>query len=246
MALLHCEFYSKALDMATSARVILPEEGELSQVNVVYLLHGLSDNCTGWTRYTSVERYARARGIAVVMPEVQRSWYSDMALGLNYFRYISEELPQMCHRFFGLSLARERNYVMGLSMGGFGALKTALNFPERYAGVGSFSGAVDLAASVERSKANAQRQREYTAILGENHPIAPENDIKGLLRSAKNPPAVYLSCGEQDSHYDVNTSLAEELERLGVRYRYDHRKGNHTWDFWDQSLQDCFAYFFDE
>ena len=245
MALLHCEFSSKALEMNTSARVILPEEGDLSQANVVYLLHGLTDNCTGWTRYTSVERYARERGIAVVMPEVQRSWYCDMANGLNYFEYVSDELPKLCHRFFGLSLQREHSYVVGLSMGGFGALKTALTYPERYAGVGSFSGAVDLARSMELSMTNDLRRRESAAILGPDRKVGPENDIKALAAKASPMPKIYLSCGEQDSLYAPNNDLHAHLEALGIDHRYDHREGGHAWSFWDQSLQDCLAYLFD-
>ena len=72
MAHLRCDFRSDAMAMNTSMTVILPEKTDLSQVPVVYLLHGLEDNCTGWTRYTSVERYAREKGAALVIPEVQR------------------------------------------------------------------------------------------------------------------------------------------------------------------------------
>ena len=93
MAFLHCEIASESLRMATAVDVILPDKGELSEVKTLYLLHGLTDDCTGWTRYTAVERYARERGLAVVLPEVQRSFYTDMAYGLPYFTYVSEELP---------------------------------------------------------------------------------------------------------------------------------------------------------
>lgn len=62
MAFLNCEVFSKILNMATALRVILPDEGELGAANTVYLLHGLSDNSSGWTRYTAVEQYARACG----------------------------------------------------------------------------------------------------------------------------------------------------------------------------------------
>lgn len=242
MALVHLDFSSKALEMATTAKVILPEEGELSQAKVLYLLHGLTDNCTGWTRYTSIERYARERNIAVVMPEVQRSWYCDMKNGLNYFRYVSEELPQVCHRFFGLSLDREKTYIAGLSMGGFGALKTALTYPQRYAGVGSFSGAVDLDAILERNKTNILRSREAVAILGPELTIGRENDLKALAEKAEPLPKIYMSCGEQDVLYPNNCSLHSHLESLNIPHRFDHRPGDHTWDFWDQSVRDCLAY----
>ena len=134
MAHLRCDFRSDAMGMNTSMTVILPEKTDLSQVPVVYLLHGLEDNCTGWARYTSVERYAREKNVALVMPEVQRSFYADMDRGLPYFTFIHDELPEICRGFFGFSAKREKNYLMGLSMGGYGTLKCVLQTPERYAG----------------------------------------------------------------------------------------------------------------
>ena len=91
MAFLCCDIMSEVMDMTTSVRVILPDAGKLSETNVVYLLHGRSDNSSNWTRFSSVERYAAEKGLAVVMPEVQRSFYTNMKNGLPYFDYISEE-----------------------------------------------------------------------------------------------------------------------------------------------------------
>lgn len=237
MALLRVEYSSKELKMNTSFQVFLPDEGELSQVKVCYLLHGLTDNCTGWTRYSCCERYARDRSAALVIPEVQRSFYIDGVYGLHYFSYVAQELPQACHRMFGLSLEREKNFVCGLSMGGYGALKCALTYPERYAGCGSFSGVTELAASIY------SKEREFVALLGPQLTVGPENDLFALAKNAVSPPPIYLSCGEEDSHYPMNNSFSALLADLGLTFRYDHRPGDHTWDFWDRSLQDCFAYF---
>lgn len=238
MALLKVEYTSSALEMATSFQVILPDEGELGQAKVVYLLHGLTDNCTGWTRYSSCERYARERGIAVVIPEVQRSFYIDGVHGLNYFTYVSRELPQTVHRMFCLSQEREKNYVMGLSMGGYGALKCALTYPERYAACGSFSGVTDL-EGLRRIPAPPLHPWEFDALLGTGKQAGEENDLFALAEKAEKLPRIYLSCGEQDRLYPMNVAFAGKLEALGVDYRFDHRPGGHTWDFWDQSLRDC-------
>lgn len=241
MALLRVEYSSKALEMNTSFQVFLPDEGDLSQVKVIYLLHGLMDNCTGWTRYTSCERYARERGVALVIPEVQRSFYIDGVYGLKYFTYVSRELPQVCRRMFGLSAAREKNYVMGLSMGGYGALKCALTFPDRYAGCGSFSGVTDLKAFMS-SHALMLHPREFTALLGPEQEVGPENDLSLLAKQVKNPPAIYISCGEQDAHYPMNCEFVKLLAELGFDHRFDHREGDHGWGFWDRSIQDCMDY----
>ena len=105
MALLKVEYMSKALEMTTSFQAILPDEGNLEDAKVVYLFHGLTDNCTHWTRYSCCERYASEWGVALIIPEVQRSFYIDGVYGLNYFTYVSQELPQAVPRMFGLSLA---------------------------------------------------------------------------------------------------------------------------------------------
>lgn len=239
MAHLRIDWMSQSLQMATSAEVILPEEGDLKNAKVVYLLHGLSDNCTGWCRYTAVERYARNYGVAVVMPEVQRSFYCDTASGMAYFRYIHEELPQLCARFFGLSTAPENTYLMGLSMGGYGAMKCALTTPSRYAGCGSFSGAFRITDSALRGVLGRE---ELAAIVGEK--TGEESDLFALLRQGKKLPPLYLSCGEEDTLYRVNRELVSALEEAGADLRFDHRPGIHSWDFWDQSVSDCFDYFF--
>lgn len=242
MALFACELFSTAMNMATQVRVILPDTCEMAEAEVLYLLHGLSDNCTAWTRYTSVERYIRGRNLAVVMPEVQRSWYCDMKHGLPYFTYLSQELPRQMQRYFGLSREKEKNYIAGLSMGGFGALKTALTYPERYTAVGSFSGALDLKAMLEMQKTNPQRMGEAAAIFGPELTVAPENDLRKLLKQPNLLPKIYLSCGEEDYLYDINQKFHGYLNENGIPHRYDHRPGDHRWDFWDRSIQDFLEY----
>src|SRR5665647_1599457 len=130
MAFIQCDFYSEALGLSTSMSVILPQQTK-TQIGMkgnvftikhptLYLLHGLSDDHTIWMRRTSIERYASELGIAVVMPAVHRSFYTDMANGLNFWTFISEELPSIARSFFPLSEKREDNFVAGLSMGGYG------------------------------------------------------------------------------------------------------------------------------
>lgn len=239
MAYLQCVFYSKALEMDTCVNVILPNEGDLSQTRVVYLLHGLSDNYSAWCRYTAVERFALNANVAVIMPEVQRSFYCDTDSGMAYFRYISQELPELCAHFFSLSTDPKRNYIMGLSMGGFGALKCALTYPGRYAGCGSFSGALRMDHEILR---NVLKQEELAALVGPDCNAGPENDLFTLAEKAETLPPIYLSCGEQDRLYPMSVDFAAHLETLGAVHRFDHRPGTHSWDFWEQSVKDCFTF----
>ena len=213
MAHLRCDFRSDAMAMNTSMTVILPEKTDLSQVPVVYLLHGLEDNCTGWARYTSVERYAREKNAALVMPEVQRSFYADMDRGLPYFTFIHDELPEICRGFFGFSAQREKNYLMGLSMGGYGTLKCVLQTPEE--------------------------KRELQAVFGQSLEIPADCNLLALAEKADAAqlPKLYMACGEQDALYAANVRLADKLTALGADIRFEHWTGIHNWEFWDAAVR---------
>ncbi|MEI0737949.1 hypothetical protein VQ056_16860 [Paenibacillus sp. JTLBN-2024] len=60
-----------------------------------YLLHGAGDNASTWHRLTTIELYAAKYGCTVIMPEANRSYYTDMEYGLEYFRYVTQELPDL-------------------------------------------------------------------------------------------------------------------------------------------------------
>ncbi len=129
MALLHVNFFSEVLGMSMNMDVILPQRtsGQIGMKGnrkdgkypVLYLLHGMSDDHTIWQRRTSIERYVSELGIAVVMPTVHLSFYTDMKYGINYWTFISIELPSICREFFpNMSDRREDTFAAGLSMGG--------------------------------------------------------------------------------------------------------------------------------
>ena len=135
---------------------------------------------------------------------------------------------------------------MGLSMGGYGALKCALTYPEHYAGVGSFSGVVDIRRPVYSVKTPAGA-REREAIFGAGSPEGTKNDLYRLAQDVfdekKSFPDIYLSCGEQDGLYEDNVKFDAFLTTLGAKHRFDHRAGAHSWRFWNDSVEECFGYF---
>lgn len=250
MALIRCDFMSHALEMNTSFFAVLPEEGDLSTIPVIYLLHGLTDNCTGWQRFTGAERYARNVNAVLIMPEVQRSFYTDMAAGANYFTYVSEELPAFCQRTFGLSAKRELNYVMGLSMGGYGALKCALRRPEQYAGCAAFSAVTDVTAYIARAKADSPAlSREVLALFGHGQAALENDDLFLLSKKAaeqkKTLPPLFLTCGEQDCLFEMNEAFKNHLSELDIPFEFRSWQGIHSWDFWDESLRQAISFFFD-
>lgn len=250
MIRMRTDFFSASLAMGTSMVVLMPQaaagigmEGVDTTsaaasrgVPVLYLLHGLSDDCTIWERRTSIERYATEKGIAVVMPEVRRSFYADEALGELYWTFISEELPSLIARTFNVSTAREDTFVAGLSMGGFGAFKLALNHPRRFGAAASLSGALDPTAMDLEQHAGHLRER----IWGDAPIEGTADDLLGLVRAADPAtlPKLFLDCGTEDFLLDQNNAFIDTAKERGVDLSARLRPGAHTWDFWDQGIQD--------
>ena len=248
MALIHSNFFSYVLDLSTSMYVILPQrEGfdpQKSEKRVLYptlyLLHGLSDDCSIWIRSTSIERYVKNLGLAVVMPEVQRSFYTDMASGLPYWTFISEELPRICRSLFPLSPRRKDNFAAGLSMGGYGAFKLGLSLPERFAAVASLSGALDISDSI-RDPDPAYRA-EMKRIFGQLKNISgSRNDLftlaDQLSSSGVRQPKFYQWCGTEDFLYGENLRFRDHAHLLGLDLTYEEGPGEHDWGAWDRQIQ---------
>ncbi len=237
MAHLTCTFSSECLKMNTYLTVVLPEQVEMNSIRVIYLLHGLADNCSGWSRYTAVERYAREHNVAVVIPEVQRSFYTDMEMGLKYFSYVLDEVPKVCQTFFGFSKEREQNYIMGLSMGGYGALKCVLNKPERFAGCAVFSPVTDIQGRV--NDAAFEEKQEFKAIFGPGLVVPEESDLFRLAKKSNSAsvPPIYIACGEGDDLYSQNVRFVSALKDANVSVDFEHWEGNHDWIFWDKAIE---------
>jgi putative tributyrin esterase len=251
MALISCDFFSESLAFGQSMTVVLPQATE-AQVGVtsaagtdddgppvLYLLHGMSDDHTAWLRYTSIERYATAAGLAVVMPAVARSFYTDEAHGHVYWTYVADELPEIVSSFFRVSARPERTYVAGLSMGGYGAVRLALARPQRYAGAASLSGALDI---VRRAGEPERREEMHGRIFG--GPPGPDHDLFALLDRARprDVPPLHITCGEQDRLLEDSQEFVHRAEAKGLDVTSDFPPGDHEWGLWDRVIQDVIAW----
>ena len=244
MALFHLVYFSDVLGVQTPVDVIIPEgkqgigvdaAGDEALPKVLYLLHGYSDDQTIWQRRTSVERYAANRNLAIIMPGVNHSFYCNEAYGERYWDYVSQELPAMMHRFFRLSDKPEDTFVAGLSMGGYGAMKLALNQPERFAAAASFSGAVDIASTSKTRLANWKRITGGKSIRG------TENDLMHMLKvnaDAPRKPRLYVSCGTADFLFDQHKKFVPAAKKAGWDVTaWEEPGATHEWGFWDQEIR---------
>lgn len=238
MAKLECSFRSQTLEIRARLSVILPERGDATRPPaVLYLLHGLSGNESDWLRFTSLERYVADYNLAVIMPAANRSFYADMAHGANYWRFVSRELPDLVQRLFNISSDRESTYLAGLSMGGYGAFKLALRYPERFAAAASLSGALDLVSLIERSQ-EPDEIEGFSTVFGDLETVSGgENDLMALAGQVSNCPRLYQWCGREDFLYEDNLAFRKRARETGLDLTYEEGCGDHSWLFWDRQIQ---------
>jgi len=240
MALCEVHWFSNVIQKQTAMYVILPDAGQ-GPFPVYYLLHGLSDDYTIWLRRTRVEVYATGLPLIIVMPDGYRGFYTNNYDGPAYARHIGEELPAMVERVFGARPERSARFIGGLSMGGYGALRIALGYPERFCMAISHSGAVACGHKPAEAFKDRLPAEFYRQVFGEQ-PAGSEHDLLHLGERAKATgvlPAIYMDCGTEDFLLGDNRWFHSELERRNIAHEYREFPGEHNWDYWDERVRDA-------
>lgn len=255
MNLIRLHFPSDALHSYVDVTVCLPKKmktpleeksyGSSEVYPYVILLHGALDCGDSWLTHTDLEDLVDSTGIAAVLPSCGNSFYLDEPDGLSWFTYITEELPEYLQSILPLSAGRHARFIGGLSMGGYGALYTALKKPNLFGKVFSMSGAVDIrrtASFVSSCGASLPSHLRNRRVLK-----GSDSDLFALCEGAdaENMPALFLSCGREDFLYGDNQNFLKALHSADIPYRWSEDSGNHDWNFWKQSLCDAFAFLTD-
>ncbi len=239
MALFHVNFRAQTLNHNTEVTVMIPEGLDQETIPVLWLLHGMHGNHDDWHRKTVIERYSNDYGIAVVCPDGENSYYTNMVYGKRYFDYITEELVAFIRKTFRFSARREDNFICGLSMGGYGALHTALMRPDLYFATASLSGVVDIVATLEKGGF----PNEATCVWGNDYLNNVKNTDADIMHRIANFPAeapkprIYSACGTEDFLYGSNVKFRGFMENSDFDYTYGEGPGIHNWVFWNEWVE---------
>lgn len=229
-------------------RVILPpgyaaKENALKRYPVIFLLHGLTGHYDNWTDRTKLAQYAAKYSFIIVTPEGDDGWYTDSQTRPNdkYESYIMKELVPEVDAKFRTAAERRSRAIAGLSMGGYGALKFGLKYPETFVLAGSFSGALSVATdgwSIEflrPSLVNVYGTKDSQTVK--------DNDIYAMIRNVspekvKDLPFLYIDCGTEDFLIASNRDLVTLLMEKKVPHEYRQLPGKHDWKYWDRQVQE--------
>lgn len=266
MAVIKMSFLSKYLGMPTNLTVCLPSFSFQDAVHqktdfyvrgmkfqTLYLLHGGAGDDSDYVHLTSIVRYADENRIAVVMPSAYNYFYTDDRKGPRYWKYVSEELIELCQTLFPLSDKPEDNFVAGLSMGGAGAMKMGLVHCDRFAAVLCMSG----------SSINPDKIKEFPGprarFVLKDPDVLPRIPLKTIfgdldkykgslhdmwlrarlnVEEGKRLPKFYLTVGDQDFAREHVEDAYQYLTSLGYDTYFELVPGyGHEWTFWDLTLK---------
>jgi S-formylglutathione hydrolase FrmB len=239
MNLCEIRWRSEELRKQVATLLLLPDTAK-PPFATFYLLHGLSDDQTIWMRQTRIEVYAAQYPFIVVMPDGFRSFYTNNDAGPAYARYIGEELPAMIERNFPARADRASRAVGGLSMGGYGALRIALGYPDRFISATSHGGSMMCGSRATPPDRFVDAER----IFGK-HPQGTDHDLIHLAEKAKAAgplPRIRMDVGTSDALMADNREFHAALQKLDIPHEYEEFPGEHNWDFADLHVREALAF----
>ncbi|MDE5589860.1 MAG: acetylesterase [Acetatifactor sp.] len=252
MAIGTFEFFSDSLKRGTQFRIILPNEadaaseGETVPLKLLILLHGYCGNSGDWLWNSAAVEMAQKYHLCIVLPSGENSFYLDgKETGRQYATYVGQELVRYVRKTFGLSGRREDTFIGGYSMGGFGAIHTALQFHDTFAGAIALSSAMIVygIGGMKPGDDNGVANYEYYRLMFgdpetvEESGVNPEKLILQIEEKGVLMPKFYLACGEQDFLLQSNRRFEGFLKEHGVEYCYTEGSGEHNFEYWNRHLE---------
>jgi len=256
MAVFDISMHSSALGHITHMTAIVPTEVRSfpgmpapepkKDLRVLILLHGYSGIDTDWIRGSSIAELAMMHNLAVFMPDGGNSFYlNDEIRGELYEDLVCKEILTFVRNTFPVSKRREDTFIGGFSMGGYGALHSALKHPDVFAGCIALSSALivdTLDKMTPEMKNPIARYSYYTHIFGDLSKVkGSDMDPKALAKAAvelgDNKPALFLACGTEDFGIAGNRDYSAYLDSIGYDHLFYQSTGVHNWLFWDEYIK---------
>ena len=233
-------FHSPALNRDMPYRVFLPahiEQGK--KLPVVYLLHGGNGGFRDWSNNSQVSGYA-AQGLILVMPEGAFSYYMNAAGKAEdrYEDYTFTDLISDVESRFPAANTRDKRAIIGISMGGFAAIKIAFTRPELFGFVAAFSPSIDILHRRYNMKRTGEWWRIRTIFGPWESDARSSRDPLVLVKKADpaRTPYLYLTVGENEPLRDPNERFARQLRDSHFNFEFHIKPGDHDWGEWDSQI----------
>jgi enterochelin esterase-like enzyme len=221
-----------------------PQAAALSNVPLVLLLHGVYGSHWAWAFKGGAHLVAQRLIDAGDIPPMLLAMPSDGLWGdgsgyvrhggQDFERWIVDEVPVAARAACTVCSESSPLFIAGLSMGGFGALRLAGRYPQRFVAAAGHSSVTD-AAQLDHLMAES---REGWAGA------ANDTSVLAALSTAKAPlPALRFDCGRDDVLLEANRQLRAGLQAAGIAHQYAEYDGGHDWSYWARHFEETLRFF---
>ena len=247
---------SSILGMDRNYAVYLPPgyEHDERDYPVLYLLHGYSDNHTGWVQFGEVQRITdeaiadgSATAMVIIMPDgdTKKIGYFNRPGGdWNYEDHFFEELMPHVEKKFRIKKQKRFRAISGLSMGGGGTFTYALRHPELFGSACPLSAWAGGMTTEDVAGRYAREGETYTDAEIKKH--YTDNNFVEMVKAGDKEKMSgvrwYIDCGDDDFLFTDNSTVHIELRKKGVPHEYRVRDGAHNWTYWREALPEVLAF----
>ena len=247
------EFDSTALQRKWSYAVYLPDGYETSNLKypVLYLLHGHGQDLYAWVNFGHIQpttdeliAHGEIPPAIIVMPDAGTTWFVDRKEKMET-AVIQDLIGDVQHTFRVIE-ARNGRVVAGLSMGGYGALRFVLKYPEMFAAAGLLSPAIydpEVPQGSGARRAGVFGAAEFDPQVWKelNYPTLWE-----AFLAKKIAVPMYINSGDDDDFFieAEATRLYSLLRKTGQPAELRIVDGAHRWPVWESTIGDAMRYVF--
>jgi len=233
---------SRALGRRADVTLYVPPAAQgAGDLPIVVLLHGVYGSHWAWALKGRAHLTAARLIDEGALPPVALLMPSDglWGDGSGYVdaaeSWIVDEVPALARELVAGCSEYSPLMVVGLSMGGFGALRLAGKYPHRIAAAAAHSAiteAAQLDGLIEENRDAWSRAPADTGVLAA---------LAGAAATLALPP-LYFDCGRDDPLLEANRALHRDLQRAGIAHEYAERDGGHDWDYWADALAESLRF----
>lgn len=223
--------------------VFVPPLEDLTNVPVVILLHGVYGSAWAWSQKGGVHLTAwelmqkgALQPMVIAMPS-DGLWGDGSGYvphsKRDFEQWIVSDVPEAVRQNISAVSHQSPLFIAGLSMGGFGALRLGLKYPQKFQGISAHSSITHL--------------NQMTFFVEENLNDETKTDTHSVLgavdKRASTLPNIRFDCGTEDPLLEHNRTLHKKMEDQNIPHTYQEFSGGHDWSYWQKQVVETLLFF---